>query len=74
MSGEDFSMAADSDESLARAALEAAAPILAAQVRREVAEQIAKIQADRRCGARFCDNCECRAEDAALARQMGEAP
>lgn len=41
MSGEDFAMAADSDERLARAAVEAAAPILAVQVRRQTAEEIA---------------------------------
>lgn len=60
---------------VARDAVEAAAPVLAAQVRRETAEQIASAIEARRCpmDRKFCDDCVCRPEDAALARQMGEA-
>lgn len=45
-----------------------------ADERRKVAEQIAAAIDARRCDAdrRFCADCVCRPEDAALARQIGE--
>jgi hypothetical protein len=61
------------DETVIRIALEAAAPVLVAQVRRETAAQIAAAIEARRCPAerKFCDACVCRPEDAALARKIG---
>lgn len=46
-----------------------------ADERRKVAEEIATAIEDRRCSMdrKFCVSCVCRPEDAALARQIGEA-
>lgn len=72
MSGRDYSMAVDSDEALARAALEAAAPLLAEQIRRETAEQIADSIEQR--GDALTLDCWCHDWAADLARQIGESP
>lgn len=64
---------------MARIVLETGGPVLATQTRaderRKVAEEIAAAIEARRCPAerRFCDDCVCRPEDAALAREIGEA-
>jgi hypothetical protein len=56
----------------AEAALEAALPSLAAQVRRETAEQIAAAIEER--GDALAFDCLCYDGAADLARQIGEAP
>ena len=48
MSGRDYSMAMDSDEALARAALEAAAPILERSIRDTIAASLRRAAAGRR--------------------------
>lgn len=52
---------------LVAVAVKAAAPLIAAQARREAAEQIAAAITDRRCTFRACNACLCRREDAQAA-------
>ena len=57
----------DARTALVAVALKAAAPLIAAQARREAAEQIAAAITERRCSFRACNACLCRREDARAA-------